>query len=81
MPLSLNHRFLAIIATILLGVIAVTLLRGDIDIDAAAIRAAVLVAVMVVIDRFVMPFVMLALGTQGVAAGRPTRPPGERPID
>ena len=63
MFVALKHRFLAVIAMALLGVIAVGLLRGDIDIDAAAIRAVVLVVTVVVIDRMVMPFVMLALAS------------------
>ena len=62
MFVSLKHRFLAIIAMALLGVIAVSLLRGTIAIDEAAIRALILVVVVTCIDRLVMPFVMLAIG-------------------
>ncbi len=63
MFVALKHRFLAIIALALLGVIAVGLLRGEMEIDAAAIRAVVLVVAVVAIDRVVMPFVMLALAS------------------
>lgn len=63
MFVALKHRFLAIIAMALLGVIAVGLLRGDMNVDAAALRAVVLVAVVVAVDRMVMPFVMLALAS------------------
>ena len=63
MFVALKHRFLAIIALALLGVIAVGLLRGEMEVDAAAIRAVVLVVVVVAIDRVVMPFVMLALAS------------------
>ena len=68
MFVALKHRFLAIIALALLGVIAVGLLRGEMEVDAAAIRAVVLVVAVVAIDRVVMPFVMLAL-----ASNTPTR--------
>jgi hypothetical protein len=63
MFVALKHRFLAIIAMALLGVIAVGLLRGEMEVDAAAIRAVVLVVAVVAIDRMVMPFVMLALSS------------------
>jgi hypothetical protein len=63
MFVALKHRFLAIIALALLGVIAVGLLRGEMEVDAAAIRAVVLVVAVVAIDRVVMPFVMLALAS------------------
>jgi hypothetical protein len=71
MFVALKHRFLAIIATALLGVIAVGLLRGDMDIDAAAVRAVVLVVAVVAIDRLVMPFVMLALAANKPSASTP----------
>lgn len=80
MFVALKHRFLAVIAMALLGVIAVGLLRGDMDIDAAAIRAVVLVVAVGVIDRMVMPFVMLALasntpkGARGVVKSSPAKP-------
>ncbi len=73
MFVALKHRFLAIIALALLGVIAVGLLRGDMEVDAAAIRALVLVVVVVAIDRFVMPFVMLALAS---SVPKPVAAPG-----
>lgn len=75
MFVALKHRFLAIIAMALLGVIAVTLLRGSIAVDQAAIRALILVVVVACIDRFIMPFVMLAIG------GAPQRSPGPVPTD
>ena len=77
MFVALKHRFLAIIAMALLGVIAVGLLRGDMSVDAAALRAVVLVGVVVAIDRMVMPFVMLALKSNlpDAAATPPTPTP------
>ena len=62
MPFAVKHRFLAIFATVLIGVIAVALLRGQIGLDDAAMRAVILVAIVVGVDRVVMPWVMLALG-------------------
>ena len=83
MFVALKHRFLAIIATALLGVIAVTLLRGTIAVDQAAIRALILVVVVVCIDRCVMPFVMLAISgaPQQAAMPVPTDPLNSRPSD
>ena len=83
MFVALKHRFLAIIATALLGVIAVTLLRGTIAVDQAAIRALILVVVVACIDRCVMPFVMLAIGgaPQQTAAPVPADTFNSRPSD
>ncbi len=83
MFVALKHRFLAIIATALLGVIAVTLLRGNIAVDQAAIRALILVVVVACIDRCVMPFVMLAIGgaPQQAAAPVPADTLNSRPSD
>lgn len=68
MFVALKHRFLAIIAIALMGAIAMALLRGSISVDAAAIRAVILLVVMVCIDRLVMPFVMLAVGAKPASA-------------
>ena len=83
MSVALKHRFLAIIATALLGVIAVTLLRGTIAVDQAAIRALILVAVVACIDRCVMPFVMLAIAgaPQKTAVPVPADPLNSRTSD
>jgi hypothetical protein len=59
---ALKHRFLAVIATTLIGVLAVGLLRGNVSIEAA-----VLVVVVTVLDRYVMPFIMV--GVNSLAAG------------
>ena len=61
MPFAVKHRILAIAATVLIGVIAVALLRGSIGLDVAAMRALVLVVAVIAIDRLVMPWVMLVL--------------------
>ena len=83
MFVALKHRFLAIIATALLGVIAVTLLRGTIAVDQAAIRALILVVVVACIDRCVMPFVMLAIAgaPQKTAVPVPADPLNSRTSD
>jgi hypothetical protein len=62
MPLAVKSRFLAFVATALIGVIAVALLRGRIGIDVAAMRALVLLVVVIVVDRLLMPWVQLAVG-------------------
>jgi len=75
MPLAVKHRFLAVAATALIGVIAVALLRGSISLDVAAMRAVVLVVIVVVIDRVVMPWVQLALAARddGIGGGPDAR--------
>ena len=72
MFVALKHRFLAIIAIALMGAIAMALLRGSISVDAAAIRAVILLVVMVCIDRLLMPFVMLAVGAKPTSAATST---------
>jgi hypothetical protein len=69
MPLAVKHRFLAVAATALIGVIAIALLRGSISLDVAAMRAVVLVVIVVVIDRVVMPWVQLALAARDDGIG------------
>ncbi len=73
MPFAVRNRFLAVVATALIGVIAVALVRRRIDLEAAAVRAAVLVVAVVLVDRLVMPWVSLLLGDRPTV---PTVDPG-----
>ncbi len=58
MPFAVRNRFLAVVATAL---------------EAAAVRAAVLVVAVVLVDRLVMPWVSLLLGDRPTV---PTVDPG-----
>jgi hypothetical protein len=73
MPLAVKNRFLAVVATVLVGVIAVALLRGRIGIDVAATRALVLLGVVISIDRLLMPWVQLAVGSTKHRAASPPK--------
>ncbi len=68
MFVALKHRFLAMIAMALLGVIALNLVRGDLAIDQAAMRAFLLVVIAATVDRLVMPIIYVIVGLEQKAA-------------
>jgi hypothetical protein len=57
----LKNRVLATLGLLGLVPLALGLLRGTLTVDAAGLRAAVLLGALVVIERFVLPFRALLL--------------------
>lgn len=64
MFVALRHRWIAVTAMALLGVIALNLARNRLAIDEAATRALVLVVAAACVDRYVMPLVLMAVGIE-----------------
>lgn len=67
----MKHRSLSIVGLVVVGVIAYTLIRGQVDLDVAGIRAAMVFALLLAIDRLVMPFVQLIVGTRSISREAP----------
>jgi hypothetical protein len=61
-PAPLRNRALAAIGLVGLVPLALGLLRGTLTVDAAGFRAAVLLAVLALVERFVLPFRALLVG-------------------
>lgn len=62
MPAPLRNRALAAIGLVGLVPLALGLLRGTLTVDAAGFRAAVLLAVLGLVERLVLPFRALLVG-------------------
>ena len=67
----MRHRPLAVVGLVILGAIAYSLIRGRVDLDVAGIRAAIVFACLVAIDRVVMPVVDLMIGDRRAATPDP----------
>jgi hypothetical protein len=55
-PAPLKSRTLAVLGLLGLIPVALGLLRGTLTLEAAGLRAAVLLVILVVVERFVLPF-------------------------
>jgi hypothetical protein len=75
MPAPLKSRTLVLLG--LLGLVPLTLglLRGTLTLDAAGLRAAVLLAILMVVERLVLPFKALLADPP-----RPARRHGDEPM-
>lgn len=62
MPAPVRTPALAIIGLILLVPLVIAMMQGSIAIDAAAMRAAILLVVLAVVDRVVLPLARLLIG-------------------
>ena len=66
MPAPLKNRTLALLGLLGLLPLALGLVRGTLGLDAAGLRAAVLLGVLVVVERVILPFkALLADPTPG----------------
>jgi hypothetical protein len=62
MPAPVKHRAVAAVGLLGLVPIGLGLLRGTLGIETAAVRAVVLLAVLMVLEAVVLPIVQSALG-------------------
>ena len=62
MPAPLKHRFVATLGLVAMVPIGLGLVRGTLEIETAAVRAVVLLAVLVAVETVVLPIVQSALG-------------------
>jgi hypothetical protein len=78
MPAPLKSRTLALLGLLGMLPLALGLVRGTLTLDAAGIRAAVLLAILMIVERIVLPFRIL-LADAAPPARRQEDGPGDGP--
>jgi hypothetical protein len=69
MPTPVTNRWLAILGLVVLGGIGFGLVRGAFDVGVAGQRAALLLAVLAVLDRVIVPIAAVLIGNRTKAPG------------
>ena len=68
---------LALVGLLALGVVALDLLQGGLTVAQAGTRAAVVLGVLVVVDRLVLPLARMLVGAPARAEQGESRTPGD----